>query len=149
MNSKEFKNVFGDIAKAFGFSTAYGGWFKESSECFAVLELQKSNFGDSYLLNIKIFVQRAFEKTYSPVKNTIKSASGHVTKQIRDKDFLIFDKRMDDDIRKKAVEEFFNDYISPLIDKALSRQRLKDLEADGKIFLLPAVRDELKKLEYR
>jgi len=55
MDNKEFKKVFGDIAKVNGFDRAFGGWFKESSECILVLELQKSNYGDYYYLNIKIF----------------------------------------------------------------------------------------------
>jgi hypothetical protein len=54
MNSKEFKNVFGELAKINGFLKAFGGWFKESTECIAILELQKSSFGDNYYLNIKI-----------------------------------------------------------------------------------------------
>ena len=51
MESKEFKKVFEKVAKANNFEKAFGGWFKESTECIVVLCLQKSNFGDYYELN--------------------------------------------------------------------------------------------------
>lgn len=68
VNSKEFKSLFGSIAKENGFLQAFGGWYKESSECIAILELQKSKYGDYYMLNIKIFIQGAFDRSYSPTK---------------------------------------------------------------------------------
>ncbi len=53
MNSKEFKSLFGKIAKENDFLQAFGGWYKESPECIAILELQKSKYGDYYMLNVK------------------------------------------------------------------------------------------------
>ncbi|WP_371414658.1 DUF4304 domain-containing protein [Flavobacterium sp. 140616W15] len=44
-DSKEFKDLFD--SKANGFSKAFGGWYKQSTECISILELQKSNFGDN------------------------------------------------------------------------------------------------------
>ena len=41
MESKEFKNVFEKVAKANNFEKAFGGWFKESTECIVVLCFQK------------------------------------------------------------------------------------------------------------
>ena len=52
MNSKEYKNIFNKIARENGFVKAFGGWFQESRECILVLDLQKSNFGDYYEMNI-------------------------------------------------------------------------------------------------
>ena len=143
MDSREFKNIFDEIAKANGFSKAFGGWYKESSECIAVLELQKSSFGNNYYLNIKIFIQGAFDRTYMPSKDLIKSSIGHITNQIRDKDILDFDKPMSDTMRKQELENLFMEYIKPFTDKALSKKGVKELEAQEKIFLLPAVKAEL------
>jgi hypothetical protein len=78
MDSKEFKKVFDDKAKINGFSKAFGGWYKETGECIAILELQKSTFADCFYLNIKIFIQGAFERTYKPNKDLIKSSMGHI-----------------------------------------------------------------------
>jgi hypothetical protein len=143
MNSKEFKNIFDEVAKTNGFSKAFGGWFKESTECIIILELQKSSFGDNFYLNVKIFIQGAFKRTYIPSKDLVKSSVGHITNQVRDKDVFDFDTSMDDDKRKRKLEDLFSEFIKPFTDKALSRQGLKELEVQEKIFLLPAVKEEL------
>jgi hypothetical protein len=145
MNSKEFKIAFGEVAKVYDFKKAFGGWYKESSECIAILELQKSNFGDYYLLNIKIFIQGTFGKHYSPTKDLIKSSMGDVnsneTKEY--KSVLDFDEPMDDDTRKERLKELFEKHIVPFTDKTLSKSGIKELADKGEIFLLPAVKEEL------
>jgi Domain of unknown function (DUF4304) len=102
MDSKEFKKLFDQVAKANDFKKAFGGWYKETSECIAVLELQKSNFGNYYQLNIKIFIQGIFERTYSPNKDLIKSSMGHVNSNsneiIEYINVFDFDEAMDDTI---------------------------------------------------
>lgn len=72
MDSKDFKGAFNEIARKSGFEKACGGWFKESDECIAVLDLQKSNYGDYYELNIKLFVQGMFGNHYVKGKDLVK-----------------------------------------------------------------------------
>lgn len=145
MDSKEFKNIFDEVAKRNNFEKAFGGWFIESFECIIVLDLQKSNFGDYYELNNKIFIQGMFGNTYVKGKNLVKKQTGDIfTRQPNNyKDVFDFDKSMDDDKRKRKLEDLFSEFIKPLTDKALSRQGLKELEAQERIFLLPAVKAEL------
>jgi len=145
MDSKEFKIVFGNIAKMYDFKRAFSGWYKESEECIAILELQKSSFADSYYLNVKIFIQGAFERIYFPNKDLIKSSMGHITNQIRDKDILDFTEPMGDNIRIDGLKELFQKHIVPFTDKALSKSGIKEMEAKGEIYLLPAVKEELFK----
>ena len=146
MNSKEFKTVFGDVAKVNDFKKAFGGWYKESTECIAILELQKSNFGDYYQLLIKIFIQGAFERTYIPSKDLIKSSMGHVTtnETIEYKTVFDFDEPIDDAIRKKRLEDLFQNHIIPFTNKTLSKSGIKKLADKGEIFLLPAVKEALQ-----
>lgn len=73
METDDFKKIFGEIAKKNGFERAYEGWFKESPEVILVLDLQKSNFGNNYYLNVKLFVQGTFGNTYSKSKKLIKT----------------------------------------------------------------------------
>lgn len=145
MDSKEFKTVFGEVAKAHDFKKAFSGWYKESPECIAVLELQKSNFGDYYQLNIKIFIQGVFDRTYLPSKDLIKSSMGHVnSSETKDyKNVFDFDEPMDDSIRKERLEELFQNHIVPFTDKTLSKSGIRELADKGEIFLLPAVKEEL------
>lgn len=145
MDSKEFKKIFDDIASKNGFEKAFGGWFRESDECINVLDLQKSNFGDYYELNIKIFVQSMFGNAYVKGKDLVKKHTGDVFTRQPDnyKDLFDFDKLMDDSKRKDRLEELFSEFIKPFTDKALSRKGLLELEIQEKIFLLPAVKEEL------
>ena len=145
MDSKEFKNIFDEVAKRNDFEKAFGGWFIESSECIIVLDLQKSNFGDYYELNIKIFIQGMFGNAYVKSKDLVKKHTGDIfTRQPNNyKDVFDFDKSMDDNNRKRKLEELFSEFIKPFTDKALSRKGLKELEAQEKIFLLPAVKEDL------
>jgi hypothetical protein len=145
MDSKEFKKIFDGIASKYGFEKAFGGWFRESDECINVLDLQKSNFGDYYELNIKIFVQSMFGNTYAKGKDLVKKHTGDVFTRQPDnyKDVFDFDKLMNDSNRKDRLEELFSEFIKPFTDKALSRKGLIELETQGEIFLLPAVKEEL------
>jgi hypothetical protein len=145
MDSKEFKKVFGEIAKTNGFESAFGGWFKESPECIAVLELQKSNFGNYYQLNIKIYVQGMFSRTYNKNKDLVKKDVGHIRngEPPEYKSVFDFDEPMDDGKRREKLEKLFSEFITPFTNKALSKFGIKELADKGIITLLPAVQKEL------
>ncbi len=145
MDSKEFKKVFGEVTKSHGFESAFGGWFKEREECIAVLDLQKSNFGDYYQLMIKIYVQGIFGNKYSKSKDLVKKEVGDVFRggPPSYKDVFNFDEPMDNEKRKERLAKLFSEFIVPFIDKALSRQGLKELAAKEEVFLLPAVKQQL------
>ena len=145
MDYKKFKNIFDTIAKTNDFEKAFGGWFKESSECIIALDLQKSNFGNYYELNIKIFVQGMFGIKYTKSKDLVKKHTGDIFTRQPDgyKNILDFDIPMDNEKREEKLESFFNEFIVPFTNKALSRIGLKELAKQEKIFLLPAVKEEL------
>jgi hypothetical protein len=145
MDSKEFKKVFGEVAKSNGFESAFGGWFKEGEECIVVLDLQKSNFGDYYQLMIKVYVQGMFGNTYSKSKDLVKKEGGDVFRgePPHYKDVFDFDEPLDDERRKDRLTKLFSEFIVPFTDKALSRQGLKELAAKEEVFLLPAVKAQL------
>ena len=149
MNSKEYRKVFNTIAQENGFEKAFGGWFKESQECILVLDLQKSNFGDYYEMNIKVFVQGAFGNSYVKNKNLVKKDIGDIfTRQPAAlRDVLIFDDvQMTDEERIKNTQKLFNEFVIPFVQKALFIRGIKELEQEKKIFILPAVKQELEKL---
>ncbi|GEN69443.1 DUF4304 domain-containing protein [Chryseobacterium rhizosphaerae] len=145
MNSKEFKSLFGSIAKENDYLQAFGGWYKESPECIAVLELQKSKYGDYYMLNIKIFIQGSFDTIYSPTKELIKSPMGDIGKQIID-DVLSFDKPMPDELRRERLKELFSNTIIPFVSNLMTKANIIDLASKGEIMLLSSVKKELEKL---
>lgn len=145
MESKEFKNIFGEVAKKFGFEKAFGGWFKESQECIAVLDLQKSNFGDYYQLNIKIFVQGMFGACYNKNKNLVKKNIGEVQfgEPQEYRDVFDFDNQMEDEKRKQKLETLFAHYIDRLTRKSLTKNGIKELVSEGDLSVPPAIKQQL------
>lgn len=145
MDSNVFKRIFGEVAKSIGFESAFGGWFKDSAESIVVLDLQKSNFGDYYEMNIKIYIQGMFGNNYSRSKDLVKKNTGDVfTRQPPEyKSVFDFEGSMDDDKRKADLVKLFNDFIVPFTDKASSKSGIKELANKGEITLLPAVKEQL------
>lgn len=146
MDSKEFKKAFADAAKSNGFESAFGGWFKESTESIVVLDLQKSNFGDYYEMNIKIYIQGIFGNSYTRNKDLVKKDTGDVFRRQPPeyKSVFDFDEPMDDVGRKESLGKLFSEFIVPFTDKALSKSGIKDLAEKREITLLPAVKEELE-----
>lgn len=145
MDSKEFKKLFDTIARTNSFEKVFSGWFKESSECIVVLNLQKSNYGDYYDLNIKVFVQGMFGNKYVKSKDLVKKHIGDIfmRQPNKYKDVLNFDTPMDDEKRKEKLEQLFNEFIVPFTDNTLSKSGIKELADKGEIYILPAVKEEL------
>lgn len=145
MDSKEFKKLFSSIAKINGFKSAYSCWFKESAESVVVLDLQKSNFGDYYEMNIKIFIQGMFGNNYIISKKLVKGDVGNIfRRQPKEyKTLFDFDYPMGEDERKVSLAKLFSDFIIPFTNNALSKSGIKKLADKGEITILPAVKVEL------
>lgn len=136
--------MFGEIAKANDFKTAFGRWYKESSECIAVLELQKSSYSNAYYLNINIFIQGAFDRIHRINKDVIKNPLGDVAYQITSIDILDLENlSLSDEKREKKINKLFCKFIVPYVDQGLSISGIKKKIKDKKVYLLPAVRSEL------
>lgn len=145
MDSKEFKNIFSDLAKRNGFVKAFGGWFLESPECIIILDLQMSNFGKYYDLNIKIFVQGIFGSVYTKSKDLFKKSIGNIFRRHPPefRDVLDLANQMDDKERQQRLESLFNEFIIPFSKKAASKGGIKELANKEQIFILPAVKEAL------
>lgn len=145
MEKKTFKKLFDKIACNNSFESAFNGWFKESKECLVALELQKSNYGNYYYLNIKIFVQGSFGQHYS-------KSSSLITKEVGDffrrapkeyEDAFNFDLPIEDSKRIEKFNDLFTNFLIPFTEKALTKEGIKVLIEDQSIALLPAVKKEL------
>jgi hypothetical protein len=144
MESKDLKKLFKELAKKDGFEPAFGGWFKESNECIAALYLQKSNYGNYYELNIKIFIQGVFgehHKKSKELKNAVSDILGRQPEEYRDTFDL--DLSIDHTIRKEKLERLFNEFIVPFVTSMLTREGIKKQALLDKDFLPPAVNKEL------
>jgi len=148
MEHEQFKSLLGDVAARFGFERAYGGWFMESPETIIVLDLQKSNYGDYYYLNIKIYVQGLFGKKYKRGKELVRSEVGNVFMRPPTTYDDVFNMETVIDLRDrvKGLHHLFSEYIQPIATLASTRGGIFELDTNGQLHLLPAVREELVKL---
>lgn len=148
MNKTEFRSEFGKVAKAYGFKAAHGGWFRQSDECITVLVLQKSNFENRFMLNLKVFVQGAFGRTHSISKELVKNDVGNVFTRTPASYDDVFDFERPEEYvnRLDRIRDLFKEFISPFTDQSLSREGIFALAAEKRILLLPAVQEELRKL---
>ena len=128
METKNFKKIFGELAKSHGFESAFGGWFRESKECILFLELQRSNYSPLYYLNIKIYIQGCQGRTFFKSKELLKN-TGNVLSSYPVDYQPIFDLEspIDDNLRSSRLENFFCNFLCPFTEKALTRQGLKEL----------------------
>ncbi len=148
MDNKILKKTFNAIAICNSFEPCFGGWFKESSESIVALFLQKSNFGNNYYLNIKVFFQGSFGIYYQKSKDLKFATSEIFGRQPNEyNDVFNLDSSLDDAFREKELKKLFINFIVPFTNKALSRKQTLDLEKNNALFLLSSVKEELKKLE--
>lgn len=145
MESSELKKMFDEIAKENGFEKAYEGWFKEFPQVIQVLDLQKSNYGNLYYLNIKLFIQGAFGSKYIKSKQLVKSDTGDIFLRQPNNysDLLNLDAPLDDAKRKEGLKKMFEDFIAPFSEKANTKEGIKELHRKDNLFILPAVKEEL------
>ncbi len=142
MESRDFKQMFSDVAKDNGFEKAFEGWFKESDEIIHVLDLQKSNFGKFYYLNIKLFIQGIFGNVYEKSKKLVKTDVGNIF--LRQPEnyscFLNLEEPLTDEDRKKGLQDLFNNFIVPLSINSSTKNGIRELHKKGALFVLPAAK---------
>lgn len=77
MESSEFKLLLGEIARAHAFTTAKGCWYRETPAALLVLDLQRSNFGNYFDLNLKLFLGQRLPISTAELKQ-LKSLGGDI-----------------------------------------------------------------------
>jgi hypothetical protein len=151
MSNVEFKKMFGNLAKLHGFERAFGGWFRESDECILVLDLQRSNYSNLYYLNIKLYVRGMFTDEYGELKldkGLVRSDVGHIFRR-EPKEFstaLDLENDLADTDREESLTKLFTEFLEPFSQRASTPKGIAQLAKAEEIFLLPAVKQELKEL---
>lgn len=147
MESKDLKKKFGIIAKNNEFNTALGIWYKESQECIFTISFQKSNYENLFYINLKIFIKGIFGIDYK-IDKSIKNDTGDIflrTPKEYD-NYLNFEIEISDNERINGLRKLFVEFINPFVEKALKKEKIFELEKEGKLLILPAVKEELEKM---
>ena len=146
METKEFKAIFGKIAKSNGFRLLYGGWCKESKECFVIFYLQRSCYSRLYYPKIKINIRGVWGMD-SINSTLVQTDYAQIRKFAPNEYDLVFnmESNLDADTRRVMLEKLFETYVVPLTDKALSLEGIEELANAGEIQIEPVVKEELDK----
>jgi hypothetical protein len=145
MDKNTFKNIFNETAKKFGFEKGHSVWFKESGECIAILELQKSKYSNLYYLNVKLFVQGIFGLSYVKNKNLPNSGQEAVITgppKAFNETFNL-ENEITNEERRLKLDDLFKNHIDPLINEALTKNGIIRLYHSNKLLLMPAVKKAL------
>jgi hypothetical protein len=145
MDTKDFKEIFNDIALKNGFQNNFGSWFKESDETVIALILRKSNFSRLYYLRIKVNLKYAYGQTFKTDKEWVKHDVADVMLGIGKEydDLFDLEKEIKERERVERLGELFSNVINQMTDKALTRNGIIELHKRNDLFLLPAVKKEL------
>ena len=150
MTKEQFKKTIHSTALKNGFDKSFGGWFKSSSECIIVLNLQRSNFSELFYLNIKIFVQGVFGIKYIPSKDLVNNDMGNMFRRPpnRFSDYLKFGEEVNSVEMNSFIEKMFTDFVIPFTNSALTKTGIKELYQKGEIAIPPVVVKELEMLSW-
>ncbi len=144
MEGRELKKEFNNIASSYNFSRKFGGWFKESEETITVLDLQKSKYGNYYDLNIKVYIQDIFGKTYKIDKALVKDTGDIFRRQPSEyKEVFDLETPINDISRINRIHILFNDFIIPFVEEAATKKGILNIASRKDILLLPAVKKAL------
>lgn len=148
MDKIEFKKMLGSIAKNFGFDFLFHVWIKESREVIFMLELQKSNYGNYYYLNLKGYVNGVFMKKHVKDKKLSHSSMEAFFRRPPGCYDLLFDLDilMTDEERQKGIIKMFDEFICHFAQNSLSISGIYDLVNNNELILTTSVKEELDRL---
>lgn len=66
MNYKQFKSVFSDVLLPLGFTNVKEMYFRKTGQVFGIIDIQKSDWGGTYFINIGIYVDEGGHLTQPP-----------------------------------------------------------------------------------
>lgn len=146
MQTKEFKKLFRDVATVHGFVASHGGWYRQTPAGLFVLWLQKSNFGNYFDLNLKLFLNRGVPTNPAEMKRLVKSLSGDVFRRQPEEYREAFDleSAIADLERRGQLDRLFVQLVNRIVSACESPAGIFRLRDEGLLYLLPMAESVLK-----
>jgi hypothetical protein len=116
--------TFDEFGKSLGASKKSGSWYRRGTDTIFVLNLQKSQYGASYYLNLGLWFL-AVSDIAAP-----KSASCHVVNRLgrlapESNDLLDLTVQLDEVTRSAKITEVFKSIVEPISDASLTLEGLR------------------------
>ncbi len=146
MKAGEFKVLLGDVAKAHGFTSAHGGWYREAPAALLVLNLQKSNFGNYFELNLKLFLGAGLPSSSAELKKLVKNLSGDIFRRQPEeyRNAFDLDAALTDSDRRSLIDRMFGELVDRIVSASTDPAGILRLRDEGVIYLLPMAEARLR-----
>lgn len=125
--------TFDDFAKAAGFTKKSGTWCRRQHETIAVLELQKSQYGSQYYVNVALWLLEIGEAS-CPKEHAchLRSRLTQLLPNHEDQLKVVLD--LDDltlaeNVRQEMFKALLNDQLLPLIERCSTLDGIRALAA--------------------
>jgi len=147
MTKNQFKIIFDEVAQKFSFERAYGAYFKEFNEVMIMIYLMKSNYSNFYYLDIKVFIQGAFDKTYSKSKELVKKEVGQIFTRPPEtySKYFDLDQNLSDSEIEKGLNSMFVDFLLPFMESIKTKKQILNSFKNKQIQLTKSVIIEIEK----
>lgn len=127
--------AFDDFARAAGFTKRSGIWCRRQRETIAVLELQKSQYGPQYFVNVALWLL-ALGNAECPREHACHLRSRLTRLLPEDEDRLkvvlnLDDSTLTEDHRRATLLEILDERLLPLLDSCATLDGIRSLEATG------------------
>ena len=102
MESKQFKKWFSEVAKSNGFEKRSGNWLQNAGELTWVVNLQKSNFSNTYYVNFGFIINSVpLGQMRTHIEYRLSSTDPEERRKIEE--LLDLDSPLDDNSRESAL----------------------------------------------
>jgi hypothetical protein len=123
------QTTFYDFAKAAGYSKKSGSWYRRNPETIIVLNLQKSQYGPKYYINVALWL-RALGDEEAPKVNKcqIQTRLGQLVPAGLEKrltELLDLDCDVEDMVRRTELLDLFRQHLLPLLEASSSLESLR------------------------
>ncbi|MCP4406089.1 MAG: DUF4304 domain-containing protein [bacterium] len=135
-DKKKFKQLFSEQLAQVDCVRKSNAWYKESKETIFVVELQKSNYDESYFLNLAIWLKILGENKFPKERFChIRTRAGSFFFEygVKIANILDFNNASLDEERCEAIQWLLTENVIPLIKEAAEVKGLCRLYQAGKL----------------
>lgn len=129
MSRNVIQTTFDDFMKGAGFSKKSGSWYRTTDDVITVVQLQKSQYGLQYYVNIALWLRPLGEATAPKeqvchVRTRLSGLVGNEEGQLEA--LLDLDVPMPDGERAEKLRTFLNAHLGPALEAVASLDSLRD-----------------------
>ncbi len=136
IDKKKLKQQFADKLNPANFKLKSNAWYKENEENTIVVELQKSNYSESYFLNIAVWLKALGDNQFPKERFChirMRADSYFTDSGAEIADTLDFSETELDSEKSASIDRLLLEKVLPLSDKLSSIEGLKELYKKGEL----------------